>query len=92
MQKLPNLHFSLNYEMGLFEKYNVAVCHVLVVLNIIFNSEKGFKDTRTYIRYKFEEVWAKLENYVFSNNQSKDICHKFTKSIEVGLFKESSMA
>ena len=40
---------------------SVAICHILVALNIA-NSKKGFRDTKRCSKNKFHEVWAKLKS------------------------------
>ena len=43
---------------------NVAIFYFSVPLNIVLKCKKGFRDPTNCSKYKFQEVWAKLESNV----------------------------
>ena len=63
-------------KISIFSKLlNEAICHISVVFIIIFNSEKGWKDTKSYRKIKLADVWTELNtNFFFSDNIFKDFC------------------
>ena len=70
------------------EMSNVAVCHILVALNINFNRESTL--FLIYLFLKSEE--NANSKFLFKYNSSQNIWHKFTKLKKIEVPMESSVA